>query len=187
MPHFHLSLQSGSDSVLKSMKRKYNTSQFYAVCERLRSYIPDVQLTTDIIVGFPGETDEMFMETLEFAKKCEFSHVHIFPYSKREGTPAAAMKGQIDKSVQKVRVSELEAEMNKVRSTILGRYIGTNSKVLLETKTDGYIDGYLPSYIKVIIPLEETSDIHSGEIADVTITGTANDADGTLSLVGKII
>ncbi len=187
MPHFHLSLQSGSDSVLRLMKRKYNTAQFYAVCERLRRYIPDVQLTTDIIVGFPGETDEMFRETVEFAKKCQFSHVHIFPYSKRDGTPAASMKGQLDKAIKKSRVTELEAAMLKVRYSLLEAFVGTKSRVLLETKTPKYIDGYMPNYVKVIIPLDETEVIKSGEIVDVEIVGTAKDADGTLSLVGKII
>lgn len=187
MPHFHLSLQSGSDSVLRLMKRKYNTEQFYAVCERLRRYIPDVHLTTDIIVGFPGETEESFRETVEFSKKCRFSHIHIFPYSKREGTPAASMKNQIDKKTKKQRVAELERENESIRFSILNSICGTKSKVLLEMKTAGFIDGYLPCYIKVIIPINETENINSGEIRNVEITGITKDTDGTVCALGRFI
>lgn len=187
MPHFHLSLQSGSDSVLRLMKRKYNTEQFYAVCERLRRYMPGVHLTTDIIVGFPGETEESFRETVEFAKKCRFSHIHIFPYSKREGTPAATMKNQLDKSTKKQRVSILEAESEKLRMTILEELCGTKSKVLLETKSVGFIDGYLPCYIKVIIPISDNDNIISGEICNVEITGITKDTDGSACALGRFI
>ena len=184
MPHYHLSLQSGSDTVLRFMKRKYNTSQFLTITERLRRYIPNVQLTTDIIVGFPGETQELFDETVEFAKKCGFSFIHIFPYSKRKGTPAAVMAGQIEKTVKKERVTRLESVMKDIRSDILAEFIGRHTKVLLETQTEGYIDGYTPEYIKVKIPHSENQGSLSGIIKNVVITGTDIDDDGSKCLSG---
>lgn len=187
MPHFHLSLQSGSDRVLRLMKRKYNCEQFFTVCERLRRYIPEVHLTTDIIVGFPGETEQMFRETIEFTNKCQFSHIHIFPYSKREGTPAASMKNQLDKKTKKLRVAELEAENAKIRLLVIKKLIGKKSKVLLETQTDNYIDGYLPCYIKVIIPINDNDKAASGDIRDVEIIGTSRDADGVMCALGRFI
>ncbi len=185
MPHYHLSLQSGSDTILRLMKRKYNTTQFLNIIERLRHYIPNVQLTTDIIVGFPGETQELFEETLEFAKKCEFSFIHIFPYSKRSGTPAAVMSGQIEKSVKKERVTALENSMKVVREGILSTLIGKHTKVLLETQNEDFIDGYTPEYIKVKIPLEGKKNDLSGNIVDIVITGTDIDDDATMCLSGK--
>ena len=185
MPHYHLSLQSGSDSILKLMKRKYNSNMFYEVIERLRRYIPDVQITTDIIVGFPGETNELFNKTIEFVKKCRFSFIHIFPYSKREGTPAANMSGQIEKTIKKQRVTELETVMKEIRSEILQAFIGSSLPVHLETEDNGLIDGYTPNYIKTFVSLENCT-AKSGDIVTVEIYETYTDSDETLCLKGKI-
>ncbi len=187
MPHYHLSLQSGSDAILKLMRRKYNTSQFLSIIERLRHYIPNVQLTTDIIVGFPGETQELFEDTLDFIEKCGFSFIHIFPYSKRNGTPAATMSGQIEKTAKKERVITLENKMNSIRDKILGEFVGKKTQVLLETQTDTYIDGYTPEYIKVKIPLNSACDLISGNIVNVIITGMDVDEDGSKCLSGRIL
>ena len=117
VPHFHLSLQSGSDEVLKGMRRKYNTSMFYNTVCLIKESIPNVALTTDIIVGFPGETDEMFAETCNFVKKCGFLYIHIFPYSKRDGTEAADRKDQIPEDIKKQRAAELKRALTDLRPT----------------------------------------------------------------------
>ena len=186
MPHFHLSLQSGSDTVLRLMKRKYNTSQFITIIDRLKKHIPDVKLTTDIIVGFPGETEELFLETKEFIKKCGFSFIHIFPYSRRDGTPAATMSGQLDKATKKERVSILEKTMAEIRTEILKKYHGKTVPVLLETLTGNIIDGYTPDYIKVKISINENHSVKSGEIVEVIVSGLTKDDDETLCLSGYI-
>ncbi len=182
MPHFHLSLQSGSDEILRLMKRKYNTKKFIDVTENLKKYIPGVELTTDIIVGFPGETEELYIKTEEFAKKCCFSHIHIFPYSGREGTIAAGLPYQLDKKTKKDRVERLESVSQKIREKILKNYIGTVQNVLMETYDRKTIDGYTESYIKVLL---DTDTDFCGKIIPVEIIGTAYDKDGTLCLVGK--
>ncbi len=149
MPHFHLSLQSGSDGVLARMKRKYNTRMFYEKLELLRKYFPLCQITTDIIVGFPGETEEEFNETLEFVKKCGFLYVHIFPYSDRKGTAASEMTCKLSEQVKQERVKALEEVMYGVRRKILDSYIGTKMSVLCETEKNGYFHGYTENYIEV--------------------------------------
>ena len=186
MPHFHLSLQSGSDAILRLMKRKYNTDQFMTIIQRLRKYIPDVLFTTDVIVGFPGETEELYCQTRDFIEKCRFSYIHIFPYSKRNGTPASVMKMQLDKNTKKERVTDLNKVMTEIRREILKKYIGLTSSVLLETECGNIIDGYTPDYIKVKIPLEKTGSCKSGDIINVRITGMAVDDDGSDCLSASI-
>ena len=156
VPHFHLSLQSGSDSVLRTMRRKYNTEMFYTALCKLREAIPDVTFTTDIIVGFPGETDKMFFETCEFVKKCGFLYVHIFPYSKRAGTPAAEMKDQIPNEVKKQRAAHLKEIMLETRKRVLQSFDGKISEILFEEKdSDGKFIGHTPHYIEAKL-FEET-------------------------------
>ena len=118
-PHFHLSMQSGSDSVLRGMKRRYNTEMALRNMEVIRSAFPSATFTTDLMVGFPGETDSDFMETVEFVKKARFLDCHVFAYSRREGTPAAAYKNQVPEDVKKKRSEILIAEKNKVRDSVL--------------------------------------------------------------------
>lgn len=149
-PHFHISLQSGSDTVLKRMGRKYNTKQYAELAAKLRKNIPDVQITTDIIVGFPGETDEEFTETIEFVKKMNLLKVHVFRYSKREGTRAAIMEGQITEKVKKERAVKLQKLESETRCRFLKGYIGQEVKVLFEQKKNGYYSGFTPNYIKVV-------------------------------------
>ena len=152
--HFHLSLQSGSSRILALMKRKYNADMALAAIERLRAAMPDVQLTTDVIVGFPGETEEDFAQTLEFAKKARFLQIHIFPYSKRKGTPAATMPAQIDKQTKHerlMRLSELEAD---IRREILKKEIRERpvTSALFETYENGLMKGHTDSFIEVCVP-----------------------------------
>lgn len=149
MPHFHLSLQSGSDSVLNAMRRRYNTQMFYEGISILREKIPNVTFTTDVIVGFPGETDEMFCDSMEFAEKCGFLYMHIFPYSKREGTEAADMKNQIDGIEKKKRVSAMEKVMRTSRLKVMKSFLNQSFEVLNESAQDGLIKGYTPNFIEV--------------------------------------
>ena len=106
-PQFHLALQSGSDKTLKRMRRRYTARDFEAACQLLRRHFPDCAITTDVICGFPGETEEDFMETLYFCQRIGFARIHVFPYSARQGTPAAAMPGQVQKSVREDRARRL--------------------------------------------------------------------------------
>lgn len=185
MPHFHLSLQSGASSVLRNMKRKYSPTQFLKIVRHLHKNIKNLQITTDIIVGFPGESEENFNETVEFIKNCQFSYIHIFPYSVRKGTPAASFDMQIEKHVKKERVSKLEEEMLKIRHKILEENIGKTFKVLLETQENGFIDGYTENYLKVKIKNTDTS--LSGKIRKVKIISVIEDDAEKLCLEGELI
>lgn len=150
-PHFHLSLQSGSDRILALMKRKYNSEQAMRSIQRLRDTIPNVKFTTDIIVGFPGESEEDFKVTCDFARRAGFLMIHAFPYSKRKGTPAADMKEQIPEDVKKERVRILTEISNEIRRRLLDEKIDTDSniEVLFETYQDGYVYGHTSDFIQV--------------------------------------
>ena len=156
-PHFHLSLQSGSSRILGLMKRKYNAEQALSCIERLREAIPEVKLTTDVIVGFPEETEEDFRETCEFVRKAGFLMIHVFPYSKRKGTVAAQMKGQIPESVKKERVAELTRISREIRGEILDRLVaeGKAVEVLFETVSDGYAHGHTADFIEVKVKCDK--------------------------------
>ena len=167
-PHFHLSLQSGSDAVLARMKRKYNSKMALEGMERLRRAIPGVQFTTDIIVGFPGESEEEFAQTIDFVRRAEFLHIHIFPYSKRAGTVAATMENQIPEAVKHQRVRVLSAEQNAVRNGILDRMKGRETTVLFETFQNGIACGHTPDFLEVACPARE--DLHA-QILPVRIGG----------------
>ncbi len=152
--HFHLSLQSGSDRILASMKRKYNSTQAMRAIELLREAFDDLQITTDVIVGFPGETEEDFALTCDFAKRAGFLMIHVFPYSKREGTPAAAMKNQIDEQTKKTRVAALMEQSAKIRGEILDSLMGKTCEVLFETHLNGYMYGHTREFIEVKVRSE---------------------------------
>ena len=148
--HFHLSLQSGSETVLKRMNRKYTAEEYASSVERLREVWPDVAVTTDIIVGFPGETEEEFEETLAFARKVKLSQIHIFPYSPREGTPAARMKDQIAPEVKEAREKRLAAVEKELRLDFMKQFIGQTVEVLFEKHHDEtYVSGYTSNYLRV--------------------------------------
>ncbi len=148
-PQFHLSMQSGCDTVLKRMNRKYDTALFENSVNLLRKYIKDVQITTDLIAGFPGETEEEFEQTLAFLKKIRFLKVHVFPYSKREGTAACRMDGHLTKAVKAERAAAASKLCDGIRKEILESYIGKTVSVLFETQKDGVWSGYTPNYIPV--------------------------------------
>ena len=148
-PSFHLSLQSGCDKTLASMNRKYTSEKYRKAVSLLRSYYPDCAITTDVIVGFPGETDADFSESLEFVKEIGFAKVHIFPYSKRKGTKAAQMPGQIDKKIKQQREKELSEIEKNSRISYLDAMIGTEQDILVERCLDGFCIGFSKNYISV--------------------------------------
>ncbi|QQK07640.1 tRNA (N(6)-L-threonylcarbamoyladenosine(37)-C(2))-methylthiotransferase MtaB [Miniphocaeibacter halophilus] len=148
--HFHLSLQSGSDKILKLMNRKYDTKEYLEKVELIRKYFPDAGITTDIIVGFPNETEEDFQDTLKFVNKVAFSKIHVFKYSPRSGTKASKMKNQVDGNIKKLRSSTLIEESKKLTNNFLKEFIGKDLEVLFEEKTDNkIISGYSTNYIRV--------------------------------------
>ncbi|MBR2010551.1 MAG: tRNA (N(6)-L-threonylcarbamoyladenosine(37)-C(2))-methylthiotransferase MtaB [Clostridia bacterium] len=151
-PHFHLSIQSGSSSVLAAMKRKYNRDMALAGIARLRAAIPNVELTADFIVGFPGESEESFAETLDFAREAAFLQMHVFAYSPRTGTPAAAMAGQIDGATKKARSAALIALGEKIRQERLEKSLEAPYRtVLFETLEDGLAIGHTDTFLEVAI------------------------------------
>ena len=148
--HFHLSLQSGSDSILQSMNRKYDTDLYEKTINLIREYYPNAAITTDIIVGFPGETDEDFEKTLDFVDKIQFSKIHVFKYSNRKGTVASKMKNQVSGVVKKERSKLLIEKSKYYTDKFLDNMLNEPIKVLFESKNDdGYIKGYTTNYIRV--------------------------------------
>ena len=171
-PHFHLSLQSGSDTVLKRMNRKYDTAQYAERVRLLRSKFPDMSLTTDIITGFPGETEEEFAETCDFAVKTGFAKIHVFPYSEREGTAAASMP-QMDMSVRKARAGELIKISDRLASDFARGMIGKDAAVLVETSEGDIPEGYTENYVRTKIDAgAAAAGIKAGDIVRGTITGS---------------
>lgn len=171
--HFHLSLQSGSDNVLKRMNRKYSTEEYRNNVKLIRKYMPEAGITTDIIVGFPGESDEEFNETLEFVKDIQFSRIHVFKYSIREGTKAAEMENQVDDSIKTKRSKELIDLADSISSEFMSKFINRDLRVLIETeKDDNIYEGYTTNYLKVLLK----SDINvKNEIINVHIDKIRND------------
>lgn len=152
---FHLSLQSGCDDTLKRMNRKYSCDEFEKVTKILRKYFKDVNLTTDVIVGFPGETKEEFEKTYEFLSKIKFYKMHIFKYSPREGTLAAKMTNQIDGNIKEERSQKLIELSNKNEKKYNEKYIGKEVEVLFEEEKDGLWSGYTKNYIRVFCESDE--------------------------------
>lgn len=185
MPHYHLSLQSGCDEVLRLMRRKYNTEQFLKVLDNLRELIPDVTFTTDIIVGFPGETEEMFEKTLEFVRKCGFLYVHIFPYSDRNGTEASKMSGKISTNEKKERAARLNQVMLETRRKILDKYKGKTRQVLVETVNDGVAVGHTDNFIEVRVEVGENTGIQKNSLINVIIGEPCNRAEYVHAVLEK--
>ena len=176
--HFHLSLQSGCDATLKTMNRKYDTARFYEAMQLLRRYFPDCGMTCDVIVGFPGESEEHQLETLDFLKKAQFSDAHIFPYSRRPGTPADKMDGQIDRATKAKRSKQARAVVAETRSAFLESMIGKTLPVLFETQEGECWQGHSDNYLEV---RSEGEDLR-GTVHNVRI-----DAVSEGILVGNVI
>ena len=157
MPHLHLPLQSGADSVLRRMARRCSTADFQQLIEQARQRVPNFCATTDIIVGFPGETDNEWQQTLAFVEQMQFSHLHIFSYSPRPGTKAAELPGRIDREVQKQRSQSLHNLGQKLKQTNQQAYLGQEFSVLIENKTEtsekgqAIWNGYTPNFLRVAV------------------------------------
>ena len=167
-PHFHLSMQSGCSATLVRMKRKYNVAQAERAMERLRTRLPSVKFTTDIIAGFPGETEEEFAETLAFARRARFLHIHAFPYSKRAGTPAATMKDQVDETVKRARVHALNAVSEETCNALLRETLETQTPVTVLFETyhpqTGLYHGHTPDFMEVVVPSHADLRGHEAEV-----------------------
>ena len=164
-PQFHLSMQSGSDTVLSRMKRKYNTARYYQSVELLRKFFPECAVTTDMIVAFPGETEEEFAESLAFIRKCAFADMHIFPYSRRPGTPADKMPGQHNNATKEARSRAAIALAEEMSRAYREGFIGRTLEVLFEEREGEFYTGHAPNYIKVYARGEN---LHN-EIRTVTV------------------
>ena len=147
--HMHIPLQSGSDAVLKRMNRKYDKEYFINKIKKLRKIRPNISITTDVIVGFPGETEEEFEETIETIKKIEFTKLHVFPYSKREGTKAAIMDGQVDENIKKKRVKILLQLSKELEYNYMEKFIGKKVIFISEIAKDDYIIGHTGNFLNV--------------------------------------
>lgn len=180
-PHFHLSVQSGCDRTLAAMKRKYNTRQLLDAMHGLREAIPDIQFTADVIVGFPGETDEDFSETMRFVESARFLGIHVFAYSKRAGTPAADMPNQVSESIKHARSASLIAKQAQIIHDVLQNVISTEplTTILPETFDGAYVYGHTASFIEVRVP----ADAHPGhELLRVRLDGIDGDiCTGTIA------
>ena len=170
-PQFHLSMQSGCDTVLQRMKRKYDTARYYESVELLRKYFPECAVTTDMIVAFPGETEEEFAESLAFIRKCDFADMHIFPYSRRPGTPADKMPGQHNNAVKESRSRAAIAVAEEMSKAYRESWVGRTLEVLFEEKDGDFYTGHAPNYVKVYA---EGENLHN-EIRTVTVTGVYRD------------
>lgn len=158
-PHFHLSLQSGCDKTLKAMNRKYDSARFYQSVELLRKHYVNPGLTTDLIVGFPGETQADFQASLAFVERCGFSALHVFPYSRRPGTPAAGMADQVPSAEKKRRAREAGALAQTLRQRYLESLVGRELEVLFEEAHNGVYQGHAPNYVLVKVPT--AGDLHN--------------------------
>ena len=168
-PHFHMSMQSGSDKVLRDMKRRYTVSRAIENMERLRSAFPDACFTTDLMVGFPGESEEDFLMTVDFVKRVRLLDAHVFAYSKRAGTPAATYPDQVDESVKRERSERLIAAKNEVRDSVLEEIVraGKPLSAIVETLgDDGFYTAHSDSYVEIKLPPDNCRDLH-GEMVYV--------------------
>ena len=179
--HFHISLQSGCDETLKRMNRKYTCEQYEKIVSGLRNNYPDVAITTDIMVGFAGETDEEFQKTLEFAEKISFADAHIFQYSQRKGTPAAKRPDQVAPEIKEKRSKEIAKVTEKSKKEFLNRFVGQTLEVLFEQPShgrQGYFEGKTDNYITVTVPTDENL---SGQFRQVLLEKVNGDGiDGRL-------
>ena len=170
-PQFHLSMQSGCDTVLERMKRKYDTARYLESVRLLEKYFPGCAVTTDMIVGFPGETEEEFRKSLEFIRKCGFADMHIFPYSRRPGTPADKMPGQLGNAVKESRSREAIAVAKEMSVAYRERLVGSVQEVLFEELSGDAYTGHAMNYVKVYAKGES---LHN-QVKKVKITGLAPD------------
>jgi len=179
--HFHLSLQSGCDATLRRMNRRYTTAQYEEITKHLRNIRPNAALTTDIIVGFPGETDDEFDQSLAFVQKIGFSHVHVFEYSKREGTPAAIFTNQVPDNVKSERSEKMRNLAVKLQQKFFSTQIGSTANVLFETsKIPGKWLGHTGNYCPVTVNCEINL---SNIVCQVKILACTSELEGVITEV----
>ena len=171
-PQFHLSLQSGCDETLKRMNRHYDTAFYTDLVSRIRNTFSDTAITTDIMVGFAGETEEEFNKSIEFAKKIGFARAHIFAYSRRSGTIAAGLKNQVSNADKQNRAHLMAEATKHTEIKFLNSQIGGTYPVLFETQENGYAEGYTPNYTRVVVNTEK---VLTGQILDVLIKSVKDD------------
>ena len=174
--YLHLPVQSGSDEILRRMNRHYTKESYMELVRKARAAMPDITLSTDIIVGFPGETEEEFVQTLDFIQKCAFSSMHIFPYSKRPGTPAAQRPDQILNHVKEERAHRAAAVAGAMEQRYLSRWLGETVSVLFEEQRDGAWHGYTTRYVPVCVESEENlhnclRDVHISSVEKGALRG----------------
>ncbi len=185
MPHMHLPIQSGSDSVLRRMARRCKTAEFSRIVEKVRSEIPLFNITTDIIAGFPGETEQEWQQTLDYVERTGFGHMHIFTYSQREGTRAAGLPGQIDKIVKKRRSRQMHALAARLKKDELQKHIGTSCSVLWEQQInqESFLwTGYTPQYHKIV---SSDANINAAKITDISVDQVSQDGIYLVNRVGQ--
>lgn len=171
--HLHLPLQSGCDKILRAMHRPYDTARFRELLQQIRNILPDIMITTDIIVGFPGETDEDFQETLRFAESCGFAKMHVFPYSRRKGTPAEKMPRQVEDNVKQRRAALLAELDEKLQRKAMESIVGKTVEVLFEQPVDEtHIEGLAGDYLRIVAAGDSKL---CGEIGRVKILGISDD------------
>ena len=175
--NLHIPLQSGCDATLKRMNRKYTTSQYLEKINKIRNYLPNIAFTTDVIVGFPGESDEEFEETYNFIKEVNYSELHVFPYSPRRNTPAAKMKDQVDDKIKHERVNRLLELSKELNRDFALKQIGKTLKVLFEKRDGDYLVGHASDYLKVRV---KTTDNLIGEIVEVKINNYEGILEGSV-------
>ncbi len=179
MPHLHLPLQSGADSVLRRMARRCKTAEFQRIAEQARGQVPDFNLTTDVIVGFPGETEEEWQQTLEFVERIGFGHLHIFAFSPRPGTRAATLPDPVPRALIRARSQALHDLGQKLKRETLENYLGRRMPVLIEDRqqdTESEWSGYTPNFLRVALTGSGSRDL-SNHILDVNLTEIAPDGD----------
>ncbi|MCH7881061.1 MAG: tRNA (N(6)-L-threonylcarbamoyladenosine(37)-C(2))-methylthiotransferase MtaB [Proteobacteria bacterium] len=175
MPHMHLPIQSGSDSVLRRMARRCKTAEFTRIVEKVRGEIPLFNITTDLIVGFPGETEQEWQQTLDYVERTGFGHMHIFTYSRREGTKAAGLPGQIDPTIKKERSRQMHQLAAQLKAKELEKHLGNTYPVLWEQQANrdaGLWTGYTPHYHKMV---SDDAGIRAAEISDVVVDQVSGD------------
>lgn len=174
-PQFHLALQSGSDTVLARMARRYNTAMYMEAVENLRRAFPQAAFTTDVLTGFPGETEEEFQQTCDFIRRVGYARIHVFPYSQREGTKAAVMPGQLPNAEKDRRARELIAIGEETSRAYRERWLRQNTMVLLEEMVDGRWTGYTPEYIHVTLEPREGFEGQAGMLVRTQLTALTRD------------
>ena len=167
-PHFHLSLQSGNDKTLKTMNRKYTTKQIQEIVDIIREYYIDANITTDIIVGFPGETDEEFESTYNFLKQINLNKMHVFKYSVRKGTVASRMDNQVSPQIKSIRSEKLLNLSDENEINHLKKYMGKEVEILLEEKDNEFMKGFTLNYLHTIIKTnKQSNELVKGKVVDI--------------------